>query len=105
LDLKQCNFTLDNRELMREILWALIEDATRQAGLVECSIRDGDGQRSVKQTRNAARACSNVRANAAAAALSTINHSAASGQFEACRVSLEGLRREIERLKEEAEKL
>jgi HPt (histidine-containing phosphotransfer) domain-containing protein len=106
LDLEQFrNFTLDDRQLMREILWALIDDTTRQAGLLEGSIRDRDGQRIVRLTRTAARACSNVGAIAAAAALNTIGHSAGLSQFDVCRSSLEVLRREIGRLRDEASAL
>jgi hypothetical protein len=103
LDLEQFrNLALDDRQLMREILGALIDNTARQAGLVEASIYHREGQRILRLTRTAARACSDVGANAAAAALKAIGRNAALEQYEACRLSLEALRRELGKLREEA---
>jgi HPt (histidine-containing phosphotransfer) domain-containing protein len=106
LDLEQLrNLTLDERRLMREILWALIDETSRQMPLLEAAIRDCDAQRSIRLARGSLRACANVGANAAAAALKTVLNSAAHGQFPQCSDAMGRLRSEIQRLRAETERL
>jgi HPt (histidine-containing phosphotransfer) domain-containing protein len=91
--------TLEDRQLMREILEALIDDTSRQIGLIELAIRDRDSRRCLRLANYSRRACSNCGADAAAAALAEIARRAASGEFAQCRESLPDLLQEIERLR------
>jgi len=77
----------------------LIDDTTRQTGLMEVALRNREGQRLMRLARNSERACSNVGADAAAAALQTIGRCAALAQFEEARTALGTLREEIETLR------
>lgn len=96
---------MGDRQLLIDILEALIEDATRQAGLLEAAVRENDAARSARIARSASRACANVGANAAAETFRQIGRHAASREFEACRAILPGARTEIERLRDEASRL
>jgi len=100
LDLEQFrDLTLGDGRLMHEIVWALIEDTSRRAGFLERAIRDRNRQRVIRISRNAARACAGVGANAAAAALRAIGEHAEAGGFDACDTALATLRAEIETLR------
>src|ERR1051326_5771924 len=90
---------MDDRELMREILAALIDDTTRQSGLIEAAIRDRDAHRCGRLAHYSKSACINCGANAAAAALQKIEQGAASADLAACHESLASLLRELARLR------
>jgi HPt (histidine-containing phosphotransfer) domain-containing protein len=96
------DITLDDEELMREILAALIDDTSRQIPLLESAIRDGDSQRTVRLAHYSKGACANVGASAAAAVLKNIEHQAAGHQFGECTESLGALIAEMEKLRSEA---
>ncbi len=99
------DFTLGNRQLMADILWALIDDASRQAGLLDAAMRDRDGQRICRHARQSARACMNVGAGAAAESLRAIERAASSADFAGCRAALGNLRAQIETLRSEVGRL
>jgi HPt (histidine-containing phosphotransfer) domain-containing protein len=99
------NVTLDDRQLMGEILWALIDDASRHAGMLESTLKEANGQRSMRVARHAARACANLGANATAEAFQAVARHAGSREFDACRSSMAVVRAEIERLREEASRV
>ena len=100
LDLEQFrDLTLGDRQLMREIVGALIEDTSRYVVLLESAIRSEEQQRITRLARTAARACSNVGAHAAAAALQRMERHAEAGEFDACGGALGTLRADIERLR------
>ena len=106
LDLEQLrNLALEDRKLMQEIVWALIDDASRQSALLDRAVRDLDAQRSIRLARASTRACANVGANAAAAALKSIGRGAALGDFALCHDWLLVLRAEIDRLRAKAASL
>ena len=84
---------------MHEIVWALIDDTTRQAGLLEPAIRDRERERVIRLSRKAARACAGVGANAAAAALQAIGKHAGKSEFDVCYAALASLRAEIDTLR------
>jgi HPt (histidine-containing phosphotransfer) domain-containing protein len=94
--------TLDDEDLMREILSALIDDTSRQIRLLEAAIREGDVERCVRLAHYSKGACANVGAHAAAAALKQLEHGASSGDFGECSESLASLGRELDRLRTEA---
>ena len=96
------DITLNDEELMREILSALIDDTTRQIELLDRAIREADSQRCMRLAHYSKGACANVGANAAAALLRHIERKAADSQFEECSSSLGALVAEIDRLRTEA---
>ena len=96
------DITLDDEDLMREILAALIDDTSRQMLLLESAIRDQDSQKCMRLAHYSKGACANVGANAAAALLKHIEHQACNGQFPECGISLAALTHEVERLRLEA---
>jgi HPt (histidine-containing phosphotransfer) domain-containing protein len=95
------DITLDDDGLMREILLALIDDTSRQIGLLEAAIRDKDGQATRRLAHYSKGACANVGAKAAAATLEDIERSAARSEFAECGASLDRLTFEIGRLRSE----
>ena len=96
------DITLDDEDLMREIVAALIEDTSRQMPVLESAIRAEDPQKCMRLAHYSKGACANVGANAAAAVLKQIERKAAGREFPECRVSLANLAAEIERLRFEA---
>jgi HPt (histidine-containing phosphotransfer) domain-containing protein len=93
--------TLNDDELMREALGALIDDTTRQIPLLQAAIRAGDAPATLRLAHYSKGACANLGAKAAAATLLHIERSAASGDFTGCAGSLANLAAEIERLRAE----
>ncbi|MGA2269509.1 MAG: Hpt domain-containing protein [Bryobacteraceae bacterium] len=94
--------TLDDQDLMREILSALIDDTSRQMELMKSAIRAEDSQQCMRLAHYSKGACANVGANAAAAVLIEIERQAAGREFHECQASLAALGAEIERLRSEA---
>ena len=103
LDLRQLrDITLDDDELMREVLTALLDDTSRQVALMDHAIRDRDPQKTMRLAHYCKGACANVGANAVAAVLRRMEQEAASHCFAECAVSLSNLTLELERLRTEA---
>jgi histidine phosphotransfer protein HptB len=94
--------TLDDPELMRAILAALIDDTSRQIGLLESAIHREDPQLCKRLAHYSKGACANVGARAAAELLRAIEQQAAGGDFTECEASLAALAQEVERLRAEA---
>src|SRR5262245_10330254 len=103
LDFQQLkDITLDDAELMREVLFALIDDTSRQLVLLAGAIRQHDSQRLLRLAHYSKGACANVGANRAAAMLKQIEQDAARSAFDNCSLSLGTLVKEIEQLRREA---
>jgi HPt (histidine-containing phosphotransfer) domain-containing protein len=103
LDRRQLrDITLDDDELMREVLATLLDDTSRQIALMDHAIRDRDPQKTMRLAHYCKGACANVGANAVAAVLKRMEQEAASHCFEECAVSLCNLTLELERLRTEA---
>ena len=106
LDLEQLrDITLNDAELMREVIAALIDDTSRQMGLIESAIREQNAQKCIQLAHYSKGACANLGANSAAALLKQIERDAANGDFAACGVSLVSLAREIDLLRAESANL
>ena len=106
LDLEQLrDVTLDDDELMGQILTALIDDTARQIPLLEVAIRERDGPKCARLAHYSKGACANVGANAAAAVLEAMERQAASGSVAECSVQLARLASEVERLRQQSEPL
>jgi histidine phosphotransfer protein HptB len=94
--------TLDDEELMREILFALIDDTYRQIQLLDQAIREENPQACARLAHYSKGACANVGAMRAASLLKQIERSAGEQRFADCGESLGMLAREIDLLREEA---
>ena len=102
LDWRQLrDITLDDDELMREVLTTLLDDTSQQIVLLNQAIRSQDTQKTVRLAHYCKGACANVGANAAAEVLRRLEQQAAHRSFEDCAVSLNNLTRELERLRVE----
>ena len=95
------NVTLDDDELMREILAALIDDTSRQIVLLKSAITEEDPLKTMRLAHYSKGACANVGANAAAQVLKRIEQEAARKDFQECTLSLSSLALEIDRLRTE----
>jgi HPt (histidine-containing phosphotransfer) domain-containing protein len=106
LDVQQLkDITLDDEELMREVLTTLIDDTSRQLSLLDGAIREQDSQRTARLAHYSKGACANVGANRAAATLKQMEQDAARSAFDQCSAGLQALTAEIDRLREEAKAL
>lgn len=97
--------TLDDTELMREILSALIDDTARQLKLLAIAIQEQDATRCMHLAHYSKGACANVGANAAAAIFKEIEQKAASHDFQQCSKYLSRLSGEVDALRSEVETL
>jgi HPt (histidine-containing phosphotransfer) domain-containing protein len=94
--------TLEDETMMREILNALIEDASDQIGSLETAVREGDGRLAARLAHCSRGACANLGAKAVAAVLENIERLSVAGELGACGASLAALGRELDRLRAEA---
>lgn len=97
--------TLDDAELMREILSALIDDTTRQMRLLAVAIQEQDATRCMHLAHYSKGACANLGANAAAAIFNQIEQKAASHDFQQCTNCLSRLNGEVDALRSEVKTL
>jgi HPt (histidine-containing phosphotransfer) domain-containing protein len=96
------DITLDDDDLMREVLTALLDDTSKQLALLDHAIRLQDPQKTMRLAHYCKGACANVGANAVASVLRRLEQQAAHHSFEECAVSLRTLTHELERLRIEA---
>jgi HPt (histidine-containing phosphotransfer) domain-containing protein len=94
--------TLDDEELMREIVTALIDDTAQQMHSLEAALREADGPKAARLAHYSKGACANVGANAAAALLTNIEQTALRGDLDSSRTSLAELAGAIDRLRSES---
>lgn len=103
LDIRQLReITLDDEDLMREILTSLVDDTASQMVLLDQAIRDHDPQRTMRLAHYSKGACANVGANALAAQLKRLEVQAAAGRFDECAASYQMLTREVDRFRAQA---
>jgi HPt (histidine-containing phosphotransfer) domain-containing protein len=96
------DITLDDDELMREVLSALLDDTAKQVSLLDSAIRDRDQQKTMRLAHYSKGACANVGANRIAAVLKEMEQQAAQQSFSDCATSLDNLMKELDRLRVEA---
>ena len=96
------DITLDDDELMREVIAALLDDTTNQLVLMDAAIRNKDPQKTMRLAHYCKGACANVGANRIAAVLKRMEQQAASHSFDDCADSLCHLTQELERLRTES---
>jgi HPt (histidine-containing phosphotransfer) domain-containing protein len=95
--------TLDDRELMLEVLAALLDDTTRQLRLLDVAIREHDPKQMMRLAHSCKGACANVGANAVAAVMRRLEQQAKCELFDECAATIATLTGELERLREEVE--
>jgi HPt (histidine-containing phosphotransfer) domain-containing protein len=99
------DITLEDEELMLEVIAALIDDTSQQLSLMDAAIRDQDPDRCKRLAHYCKGACANVGANAAAEVLKRMEVEAGAKAFDRCAASLAALGQELERLRVEAREL
>src|SRR4051812_6236349 len=92
---------MDDPDLMRELLMALVEDTSQQLSQMETAVAERNGERCKRLAHYSKGACANVGARSAAAIFERMERLAASGDFARCALSLEALASTLERLKTE----
>jgi len=103
LDVAQLkDVTLNDEELMREVIAALIDDTSRQLELLDSAIRQHDPQRCRRLAHYSKGACANVGANRAAGILQKMEQDATQGAFDDCTQDLRQLIAELDHLRQEA---
>jgi|SRR6185436_8885820 HPt (histidine-containing phosphotransfer) domain-containing protein len=103
LDMDQLrNISMEDTELMRELVAALIEDATTHISKLQAAVEDADAEQSQRLAHYVKGACANVGAASMAAILRNIEVKAKSGDFSGCRSSLIGLSEELTKFSSEA---
>jgi HPt (histidine-containing phosphotransfer) domain-containing protein len=93
---------MDDPELMREIMDALLLDTSEHLGLLEAAIREQNSTQCMRLAHYSKGACANVGANRAASIFKHIEHKAADGAFSDCVESLASLVREMDLLRDES---
>jgi len=102
LDRKQLReVTLEDEELMRILLSALIEDTEKQMPLFDVAIRNTDAPQCARLAHYCKGACLNVGARAAATVLAELERNAKAGALEKCSRQLADLAAEVDRLRTE----
>ena len=96
------NVTLDDPDLMKEILEALMEDTSLHLAKLAQAVREEDTSQCARVAHYCKGACANVGARRAAAALLHVERRALAGDIEACAASLAPLSLELELLQGEA---
>jgi HPt (histidine-containing phosphotransfer) domain-containing protein len=91
--------TLDDEDLMRMLLAALIEDTEKQMPLLDRAIRNTDGGECARLAHYCKGACANVGAKAAATVLTALERSAKAGAMAECGQQLAALATEVDRLR------
>ncbi|MGH9722316.1 MAG: Hpt domain-containing protein [Bryobacteraceae bacterium] len=103
LDISQLrNITLDDEDLMREIVSALVEDASHQIDILRQAVERADAQECARVAHSARGACGNVGAASLAALFSAVEQSAKGGDLTVAGNALRSLCDELEKLREEA---
>jgi HPt (histidine-containing phosphotransfer) domain-containing protein len=103
LDLSQLrNITLNDEGLMREVIGALVSDASHQIEELHRAVERKDAPACARVAHCARGACGNVGAISLAALFSTVERDARCGDLKQCRSSVAHLAVELEKLRSEA---
>ena len=90
--------TLDDEELMQEVLAALLDDTSAQVGMLDAAIREHDPKKTMRLAHYCKGACANVGANVLASVLRRLEQEAARDSFDDCSVTFGTLTQEFARL-------
>lgn len=101
-DLNQLrNICMEDTELMRELVDALVDDATSQIPALTDAVEHADATRCARLAHYVKGACANVGAVALAVLMKRIERSASTGDFSDCRESLRSLNTELQKFSAE----
>jgi HPt (histidine-containing phosphotransfer) domain-containing protein len=95
------NVCMEDSELMRELVTALIDDATTQIPALSDAVERADPNRCARLAHYVKGACANVGAVSMVVALKQIENNAKAGDFDACRASLSNLTAELQKFSSE----
>ena len=95
------DITMDDDDLMREILAVLVDDTANQIPKLQLAVRDPDSNLCMRLAHYCKYAGSNVGANAAAAVFRDIERQARDLEFQRCTRPPAALATEMERLRAE----
>jgi HPt (histidine-containing phosphotransfer) domain-containing protein len=96
------NVCMEDSELMRELVTALIDDATKQLSVLSDAVEHADATQCARLAHYVKGACANVGAVSMAVLLKQIERSATAGDFNACRASLNNLTAEFQKFSSQA---
>ena len=96
------NVTLNDEALMREVVSALVNDASEQIEELRLAVQRTDFQVCRRVAHGLMGACSNVGAASMAALFCAVEISAAAGDVSVCHSSVDELMVELEKLRHEA---
>ena len=99
------NVTLNDEALMREVVGALVNDASAQIEELRRAVQRADSQECRRLAHGLMGACGNVGAASMAALFCAVESSAAAGDMGLCRSSLDELLVELEKLRQEADSI
>jgi HPt (histidine-containing phosphotransfer) domain-containing protein len=103
LDFSQLrNVTLNDEALMREVVCALVSDASHQIKELNMAMERSDASACVRVAHCAQGACGNVGAASLAALFFAVEQQARAGDLTRCQSSMEYLHIELEKLRSEA---
>src|SRR2546421_9082827 len=106
LDLSQLrNVTLDDQALMREVVRALVADASLRIEDLSGAVDRADILECVRLSHSAQGACLNVGAASMAALFWSVEQHAGHGDFQSCRELQRSLAIELDKLRVEASRL
>jgi len=104
LDISQLrNVTLEDEALMREVVRALLIDASERIDDLRGAIERADALECARLAHTAQGACGNVGAASMAALFWSVERNARSGNFHLCKLALENLSIELDKLRSEAD--
>jgi HPt (histidine-containing phosphotransfer) domain-containing protein len=99
------DITMDDEELMLEVLNALWTDTAAQTPKLTAAVESRDREQTIRLAHYSKGACANVGACAAAAAFRKIEDSAKQNDFASCSVSLASLAVALVDLKSEIDRV
>jgi HPt (histidine-containing phosphotransfer) domain-containing protein len=99
------NICMEDTELMRDLAASLIHDAAAQIPALQQAVEQADGAKCARLAHYVKGACANVGAASLAALMKSIERSAQSNDFAACRASLGGMPAELEKFSSEVASL
>jgi len=106
LDMNQLrNITLEDEDLMREIVRALVDDASIQIGLLAEAFQREDAGECARLAHSARGACGNVGAVSLATLFSSLERQAKTGDLSRCAPDIQRLPRELELLRTQLESI
>jgi HPt (histidine-containing phosphotransfer) domain-containing protein len=97
------NVTLNDEVLMREVVRALLIDASQRIDDLRGAVERTDALECARLAHTAQGACGNVGAASMAALFWSVERNARIGDFELCKCALESLSIELDKLRFEAD--